>query len=82
MITEDYEDDHQDELDDAAVEFIENLIFECAIDSGIKTDGTNFYVGHTGEYDITPELWKFTALMAAKMRVLMDGMKAQNGELQ
>jgi len=63
---------NEQELDKAKIEFIENLIFDCAVDSGFFTDGDNYFAGHSGEVDVTEELFNFTVLMAEKMQLLLS----------
>ena len=63
---------NEQELDKAKIEFIENLIFDCAVDSGFFTDGDNYFAGHSGEVDVTEELFNFTVLMAEKMQLLFS----------
>ena len=65
-------DDVEPTITDANFEFVENLIFDCAVDSGFGTDGDNYFAGRHGEVDITEELYKFTALMAEKMKLLLS----------
>ena len=60
------------ELDKAKIEFIENLIFDCAVDSGFFSDGNNYFAGHSGEVDVTEELFNFTVLMVEKMNLLLS----------
>ena len=55
----------------AQIEFVENLIFDCAVDAGFRTDGENYFAGRHGEVDVTEELFQFTALMAEKMKLLL-----------
>lgn len=55
----------------AQIEFVENLIFDCATDAGFFTDGENYFAGQSGEVDITEELFQFTALIAEKMELLL-----------
>ena len=63
---------NEQELNDAQIEFVENLIFDCAVNAGFSTDGNNYFAGGHGEVDITEELYKFTALMAEKMNLLFS----------
>jgi hypothetical protein len=63
---------NEQELNDAQIEFVENLIFDCAVDSGFFTDGDNYFAGHSGEVDVTEELFNFTFLMAEKMKLLLS----------
>ena len=65
-------DDVEPTMTEAQVEFVENLIFECALDAGFRTDGDNYFAGLHGEVDVTEELFKFTALMAEKMQLLLS----------
>jgi len=60
------------EINERDLEFVENLIFDCAFDAGFKTDGENFFAGPHGEIDVTEELFNFTALMAEKMRLMLS----------
>jgi hypothetical protein len=65
-------------MTNAQIEFVEELIFDCALDAGFKTDGENYFAGRHGEVDITEELFKFTAEMAEKMQLLrLPNTKAQ-----
>lgn len=57
---------------DAQIEFVENLIFDCAVDAGFFTDGENYFAGQSGEVDITEELLQFTSLIAEKMELLFS----------
>jgi hypothetical protein len=61
-----------EETNDRDLEFVQNLIFDCAFGAGFKTDGENFFAGPHGEVDVTEELFDFTVLMAAKMRLLLS----------
>ena len=54
----------------AQIEFVENLIFDCAIDAGFFTDGENYFAGQSSEVDITEQLFQFTALIAEKIELL------------
>ena len=65
-------DDVEPTMTEAQIEFVENLIFECALDAGFRTDGDNYFAGLHGEVDVTEELFKFTALMAEKMQLLLS----------
>ena len=65
-------DDVEPTMTEAQVEFVENLIFECALDAGFRTDGDNYFAGLHGEVDVTEELFKFTALIAEKMQLLLS----------
>jgi hypothetical protein len=60
------------EINNSDLEFVENLIFECAAHAGFKTDGESYFAGLHGEVDVTEELWDFTVLMAAKMRLMLS----------
>ncbi len=62
----------EQELNDTQIEFVENLIFDCAVDAGFFTDGDNYFAGHSSEVNVTEELFKFTALMAEKMQLLLS----------
>jgi hypothetical protein len=61
-----------EEINNRDLEFVENLIFDCAFHAGFKTDGENFFAGSHGEVDVTEELFDFTVLMAAKMRLMLS----------
>ena len=65
-------DDVEPTMTEAQIEFVENLIFECALDAGFRTDGDNYFAGLHGEVDVTEELFKFTALIAEKMQLLLS----------
>ena len=54
----------------AQIGFVENLIFDCAIDVGFFTDGDNYFAGQSSEVDITEQLFQFTALIAEKIELL------------
>ena len=62
----------EEELSDAKIEFVENLIFDCAVDAGFFTDGNEYFAGDHGEVNVTEELFKFTALMAEKMQLFLS----------
>ena len=62
---------NKQEPEDADLEFVENLIFDCAVDAGFRTDGENYFAGRHGEVDVTEELFQFTVLMAEKMKLLL-----------
>ena len=61
---------NEQEPEDADLEFVENLIFDCAVDAGFRTDGENYFAGQSGEVDITEQLFQFTALIAEKIELL------------
>jgi hypothetical protein len=65
-------DDFEPTITDDEFKFVENLIFDCAVNAGFSTDGNNYFAGSHGEVDITEELYKFTALMAEKMNLLFS----------
>jgi hypothetical protein len=60
------------EINERDLEFVENLIFDCAFHAGFSTDGENYFAGPHGEVDVTEELFDFTVLMAAKMRLMLS----------
>lgn len=62
----------EQEINDPNLEFVENLIFDCAFDAGFSTDGDSYFAGPHGEVDVTEELFEFTVLMAEKMRLLLS----------
>ena len=63
---------NEQEINDANLEFVENLIFDCAFQAGFSTDGDNYFAGPHGEVDVTEELFEFTVLMAGKMRLMLS----------
>jgi hypothetical protein len=60
------------EINERDLEFVENLIFDCAFHAGFSTDGENYFAGRHAEVDVTEELFDFTVLMAAKMRLMLS----------
>jgi hypothetical protein len=66
------DDDFEPTITDSELEFVENLIFDCAVDAGFSTDGDNYFAGRHGEVDVTKELFEFTALIAGKMKLLLS----------
>lgn len=62
----------EEKTNDANLEFVENLIFDCAFHAGFKTDGDSYFAGPHGEVDVTEELFEFTVLMAEKMRLMLS----------
>ena len=60
------------EINERDLEFVENLIFDCAVHAGFRTDGESYFAGPHGEVDVTEELLDFTVLMAAKMRLMLS----------